>query len=175
MLSRLIFSILRRQRALAPHLPIGRTDKTFEYVRHHLDSLKYEGPVGLSCDDTKLLAAFRPYHDAESNTFYVVGNAGEPLLLADPEAFRKMIREHTLSKADKVCHLAFAFLNSESQAYSTCRCGYGAFKFPSQSRRNHSQSTRNSKHFRRRSAARTPYVYCRRPSTTRRTSGRVRL
>ncbi len=34
-------------------------NQTFEFVADHLKSISYNGPVGLSCDDTKLFATFR--------------------------------------------------------------------------------------------------------------------
>ena len=64
--------------------------------------LEYDGPVALSCDDTKLLAAFRPYYDRELDGFYVIGHVGEPYQITDVEAFREVTESGILEKATKV-------------------------------------------------------------------------
>jgi hypothetical protein len=70
-------------------------------VREYLDSIKYTGPVGLSCDDTKLFPAFRPYWDAVKEVYYVVGCTGSPLRIADIEDFNSQLRQGLLEKATK--------------------------------------------------------------------------
>lgn len=67
--------------------------------------LEYRGPVALSCDDTKLLASFRPYYDQEQDGYFIVGHVGEPYRLADADAFLDVINEGKLQKATKVCSL----------------------------------------------------------------------
>ena len=64
--------------------------------------LEYDGPVALSCDDTKLLAAFRPYYDWELDGFYVIGHVGEPYQITDVEAFCEVTESGILEKATKV-------------------------------------------------------------------------
>jgi hypothetical protein len=34
------------------------SDRNFQLVEDHLKSLDYDGPLALSCDDTKLFATF---------------------------------------------------------------------------------------------------------------------
>ena len=62
----------------------------------------YTGPVGLSCDDTKLFPAFRPYWDAIEEAYYVVGCTGSPLRIADIEEFNSQLKQGLLEKATKV-------------------------------------------------------------------------
>ena len=56
----------------------------------------------MSCDDTKLLAAFCPYYDQEFDGFYVIGHVGESYQIADVEAFREVTKSGILEKATKV-------------------------------------------------------------------------
>ncbi|RDB22734.1 hypothetical protein Hypma_009977 [Hypsizygus marmoreus] len=68
---------LARQRTQYPRPMIGIHEQAFDMVRDNLEALKYNGPVGLSCDDTKLTAAFRPYFDKERGKHYIIGNHQE--------------------------------------------------------------------------------------------------
>jgi hypothetical protein len=82
--------------------PIEPCLRSFVLVRNYLDSINYIGPVGLSCDDTKLFAAFRPYWDAKEETYYVVGCTGPPLRIANIEEFDRQLQRGCLEKATKV-------------------------------------------------------------------------
>lgn len=82
-------------------------DETFQRVDEHLTALGYSGPIGLSCDDTKLFSAWRMYWDAKEKAHFLVGGFGEPMRVADPERLQEMIDEANLTKATKVC-LKFA-------------------------------------------------------------------
>ena len=95
----------RVQRARQPRFPVGIQARTFEGVGETLKKLGYTGPVALSCDDTKLLASFRPYYDEDRQGFYVMGHVGEPLQLANPEAFEEVLKQCQLNKATKVSRL----------------------------------------------------------------------
>lgn len=85
-----------------PHFPIGITDNTFENVIGHLKVLNYEGPLALSCDDTQLLLALRPYYDVKKGQHFLLGIDGEPMLLAEPEKFEEIVQEGRIEKATKV-------------------------------------------------------------------------
>lgn len=67
-----------------------------------LNELQYNGPVALSCDDTKLLASLRPYYDQDREGYFLMGHVGQPLQLLDHEAFRTVVNENQLEKATKV-------------------------------------------------------------------------
>ena len=81
---------------------MGISEKTFQLARDHLKQIDYDGPVALSCDDTKLLASFRPYFDKELDGYYVMGHVGEPLRLLEPSSFSDMTGNNNLEKASKL-------------------------------------------------------------------------
>ncbi|KAF9472308.1 hypothetical protein BDN70DRAFT_818838 [Pholiota conissans] len=93
---------LRIQRARLPRFPIGIQPRTFELVCDTLTKLNYSGPVALSCDDSKLLASFRPYYDEEKEAYFIMGHVGEPYQLVDHESFRRVVMEKKLEKATKL-------------------------------------------------------------------------
>ena len=68
----------------------------------HLKVLNYDGPLGLSCDDTQLLAALRPYYDSKTEKHYVLGGTDGPMLLAEPDKFSEILKEGQIEKAQKV-------------------------------------------------------------------------
>ena len=74
-------------------------------VIQKLEDLQYNGPVALSCDDTKLLPSLRPYYDQDREGYFLMGHVGEPLQLLDHEAFRIVVKENSLKKATKVCKI----------------------------------------------------------------------
>jgi hypothetical protein len=80
-------------------------DQSFKLVDEHLNALGYDGPVGLSCDDTKLFPAWRLYWDAKKKSHFLVGGLGEPLRVADPEHLKEMIDDAKLAKATKVSRI----------------------------------------------------------------------
>lgn len=89
-------------RAKQPKFPVGIQTRTFQLVEDNLKLLEYTGPLGLSCDDTKLLASFRPYWDQDREGYYVMGHVGDPYRLADPESFKAVINSGDLVKGTKV-------------------------------------------------------------------------
>jgi hypothetical protein len=94
---------IRINRARQPRFPIGIQDRTFKLVVSHLKSLDYHGPVGLACDDTKLLPALRPYYDQQHDSYCILGSTGEPRIIANPEELTTIIRNGEIEKASKVC------------------------------------------------------------------------
>ena len=71
-------------------------------MEDHLKLLKYDSPIALSCDDTKLLAALHPYYDQELDGYYVIGHVGEPYHIADVDPFHQVAESGILEKATKV-------------------------------------------------------------------------
>ena len=92
----------RLHRSRQPRFPIGIQERTFALVVQKLEELQYNGPVALSCDDTKLLPSLRPYYDQDRDGYFLMGHVGEPLQLLDHEAFRIVVKENNLQKATKV-------------------------------------------------------------------------
>ena len=82
---------------------MGICVQSFDLVRDHLLKLSYHGPVGLSCDDTKLSPALQPYWDRNAGSYFILGGTGDPIKVPDVESFRKLIEEAGVIKATKVC------------------------------------------------------------------------
>ncbi len=81
-------------------------DRTFELVAQHLETLSYNGPLGLSCDDTKLHATFWLYWDSNKQGHFLVGAADGPLQVLDPDSVKDAIEKAKDRKAPKVKSLA---------------------------------------------------------------------
>ena len=77
--------------------------QTFKLVAEHLKALDYDGPLGLSCDDTKLFATFRLYWDSKEESYFLVGGVDGPLRVADAENVKQAIIDAKSDKATKVC------------------------------------------------------------------------
>ena len=76
-------------------------DRTFKLVSEHLKTLDYEGPVGLSCDDTKLFATYRLYWDSEKKAYFLVGGVDGPICVPDPDNVKQIIQDAKTQKATK--------------------------------------------------------------------------
>lgn len=77
-------------------------ERTFELVAEQLSALKYDGPMALSCDDTKLLSCLRLYWDPKENSHFLVGAVGGPLRVLDPELIPQVVAAAKLVNATKV-------------------------------------------------------------------------
>ncbi|KAJ7814859.1 hypothetical protein B0H13DRAFT_2242659 [Mycena leptocephala] len=78
------------------------SDRNFQLVAEHLEALKYDGPVNLSCDDTKLFPSFRLYWDKQKKSHFLVGGTDGPLRVADPDQVKDAIAEARATKATKI-------------------------------------------------------------------------
>jgi hypothetical protein len=88
-----------------PRFPVTICPQSFDLICDHLAKLAYTGPVGLSCDDTKLSSALQPYWDRDAECHFILGGSGDPIQVPDVESFRELIEEAGVKKATKVCHL----------------------------------------------------------------------
>lgn len=68
-------------------------DHTFELVSDHIKALNYAGPVGLSCNDTKLFSSLCLYWDSDENSYFLVGGVDGPYHVADAESVKEVIAE----------------------------------------------------------------------------------
>jgi hypothetical protein len=75
----------------------------FDRALNYIQALGYDGPVALSCDDSKLVPALRTYWDPQKECFLVVGGVEEPLAVADIEELQAVLKENPPEKGDKVC------------------------------------------------------------------------
>ncbi|KAJ7504710.1 hypothetical protein B0H11DRAFT_1709383 [Mycena galericulata] len=94
----------RAKEAREPRFPTRMVlgERNFALVQEYLAAIKYDGPVGLSCDDTKLFPALRVYHDKEKKADYLVGAVGGPIQVLDPEHMTKVLADANTVKATKV-------------------------------------------------------------------------
>ncbi|KAJ7101505.1 hypothetical protein B0H15DRAFT_769608 [Mycena belliarum] len=92
----------RAKEAREPRFPMEIGDRTFKLVEDYLAAVKYEGPVGLSCDDTKLFPGLRLYTDKVDKCDYLIGGVDGPIRVADPEAMKKVLADAKIVKATKV-------------------------------------------------------------------------
>ncbi|CAK5270401.1 unnamed protein product [Mycena citricolor] len=92
----------RLKEAREPRFPMDISERNFELVFRHLEDIKYNGPVGLSCDDTKLFASFRLYWDNEKEAHYLVGGTDGPLRVANPDQVHAVIQDACARKATKI-------------------------------------------------------------------------
>ncbi|KAJ7506346.1 hypothetical protein B0H11DRAFT_1707260 [Mycena galericulata] len=92
----------RSKQAREPRFPVEIGERCFELAEQYLNTIDYQGPVGLSCDDTKLSPALRLYHNAQEEADYLVGSVDGPICVADPEAMKKVLEDANVMKATKV-------------------------------------------------------------------------
>ena len=77
--------------------------RSFDLVHDHLRKLAYTGPVGLSCDDTKLSPAFQPYWDQDAGCYFILGSSADPIQIPDIDSFKALVEGADVIKATKVC------------------------------------------------------------------------
>lgn len=70
-----------------PRFPVVICPQSFNLVHDHLMKLAYTGPVGLSCDDTKLSPALQPYWDQVTKCHFILGGSSDPIQVPDVESF----------------------------------------------------------------------------------------
>ncbi|TFY61180.1 hypothetical protein EVJ58_g4673 [Rhodofomes roseus] len=96
---------IQRKRARVPRLPETICVRTFELAVAYLSSVDYKGPVALSCDDSKLHAAYRTYWDPEKQAHILVGGIEGPRAVANPDELRDILcsrNNDPKSKASKL-------------------------------------------------------------------------
>lgn len=102
-----ILTALRIKRSRAPSFPITICERNLELASEYLSSLNYSGPVGLSCDDTKLHPSLRTYWDASSGCHFLIGTTGEPIAVRDEGLLRDLVAESKKDAATKVIILLY--------------------------------------------------------------------
>ena len=78
------------------------SNRNFELVVEHLNALNYDGPVCLSCNDTKLCSALCLYWDGKKNTHFLVGAVGGPIEVPNPDDFKTIMSNPMIMKGTKV-------------------------------------------------------------------------
>lgn len=94
--------VIRVQEGKQPRFPMEICERTYELATTHLKGMNYTGPVGLSCDDTKLFNTLRLYWDSEKKKHFLVGGSDGPREVSDPENVKQVIADAKIQKAAKV-------------------------------------------------------------------------
>jgi len=94
--------MLRIKRSQVPSFPIMICERNLELASEYVGSLKYYGPVGLSCDDTKLHPSLRTYWDASKECHFLVGTTGKPIAVKDEGLLGDLVAESKKNTATKV-------------------------------------------------------------------------
>ncbi|KAF9486852.1 hypothetical protein BDN71DRAFT_1554513, partial [Pleurotus eryngii] len=92
----------RLKEAREPRFSAVINERTFQLAAKWLDALDYSGPLGLSCDDTKLHASLHLYWDGVEQAYFLIGGTDGPIRVADPEQISNELRSGTTEKALKV-------------------------------------------------------------------------
>jgi len=85
-----------------PRFPTTICDRTFELASDYVRSIHYDGPVALSCDDTKLHPVLRTYWDAAKECHFIVGTTGDPIAVDDENLIRELVASAKKDAATKV-------------------------------------------------------------------------
>jgi hypothetical protein len=94
--------MFRIKRNCVPSFPITICEWNLELALEYLSSLKYSGPVGLSCDDTKLHPSLCTYWDASKECHFLVGTTGAPIAVGDEGLLHDLVAELKKNAATKV-------------------------------------------------------------------------
>ena len=103
-----------------PRFPTTICDRNLDLAFDYLASLKYTGPVGMSCDDTKLHPALRMYWDPAKECHFLVGVIGEPIAVKDETAVRELVETHKKDTATKVSITCINSSNSSDFIADLC-------------------------------------------------------
>src|SRR5258705_12918369 len=82
--------------------PMTICDQTFKLVVEHLEAPDYDGPVDLSCDDSKLLSSLRLYWDGQKKAHFLIGAVGGPIEVPNPDNIKILMSDPNIEKATKV-------------------------------------------------------------------------
>ncbi|TFY78121.1 hypothetical protein EWM64_g5890 [Hericium alpestre] len=85
-----------------PKFPMEICLQTFKLVSEHLKILGYDGPIGLSCDETKLFGNWQLYWNKERDSYFLIGADCGPLLVLNPEVINALLKDPEIRKAEKV-------------------------------------------------------------------------
>lgn len=89
-----------------PKFPLTIEDRTFTLACTYLESIGYDGPVCISCDDTKLHPGLKTYWDTEKEQHFIVGTTGDPILVENEFDIREQVAQAKKIVASTVSYLA---------------------------------------------------------------------
>ena len=95
-----------------PSFPITICERNLKLALEYLSSLKYSGPVSLSCDNTKLHPSLHTYWYASKECHFLVGTTGELIAMGDESLLHDLIVE--LEKKNTATKVTLCKLNNHS-------------------------------------------------------------
>ncbi|KAJ7202518.1 hypothetical protein GGX14DRAFT_330575, partial [Mycena pura] len=90
------------RQAKQPKMSMELCDRSFTLAKSYLDSIGYEGPVAVACDDSKLFAGLRLHYDAEKGSNVLVGAVGGPILVPDAAAVTRVLHDESVVNGTKL-------------------------------------------------------------------------
>lgn len=85
-----------------PRFPTTIDEMTFQLASDYVTSIDYNGPVSISCDDTKLHPGLKTYWDAIKKCHFIVGTTGDPTPVEDENNICEQVAEAKQDAASKV-------------------------------------------------------------------------
>ena len=87
----------------SPTFPTFINDDCFIRIQTYMDSIDYNGPVALGCDDTKLHPSLQVYWDNSISEHILIGTTLQrKIVAANPEELRDLLAKYKDSVATKV-------------------------------------------------------------------------
>ncbi|KAJ3819239.1 hypothetical protein F5880DRAFT_1616648 [Lentinula raphanica] len=93
---------IKLKRSRTPKMPLMICPATFTRVKTYLNDIAYDGPVAISCDDTKLFSTLQLYWDGSKESYFLVGGTGGPIKVVDPDSVQKYMNNPNVTKGTKV-------------------------------------------------------------------------
>ena len=78
------------------------TSHIFSWAKGYLSKINYKGFCALACNDTKLLPSLQPYYDLDQESWMIVGNAGNPVVVANKDELMRVLDHNDIVQANKV-------------------------------------------------------------------------
>ena len=102
----------RQKEARQPRFPTQICSRSFELIVEHLKALDYDGPVGVSCDETKLFSTYRLYWDGDQKQYYLIGGVDGPILCLNEDDIRHALEMNKDRIGTKVSFFCGLFQNN---------------------------------------------------------------
>ncbi|KAF9487860.1 hypothetical protein BDN71DRAFT_1436548 [Pleurotus eryngii] len=78
-------------------------NESFQHLTNQLSALGYARPVGLSCNDTKLLPSLQLYWDKDKNSYFLVVSVDGPIRVVNADEIKQALQDTSVVKAEKLC------------------------------------------------------------------------
>lgn len=92
----------RKKEARQPRTPMVISEETFKLIVAYLKAVGFDGPVGISVDDSVLLKALRLVWNGDEGAYYLVGGVDGPIRVLNPEDIERIMNDPDIVKGSKV-------------------------------------------------------------------------